>query len=387
MAQVKSMKRPKKSYTVMQVIPNLGAGGAEQTCVDVTAALVQEGHRAIVVSNGGPRAADIKRAGGIHIELPVHSKNPLVMRLNAKRLKALMVQYNVDIVHARSRAPAWSCYWATRDTKTHFLTTCHAPFNLGGRLKNYYNSSITRGELIIANSDFVGHYLVDNYAVPIEKIRVIPRGIPMERFNPTIIHAERMLRLSQQWRIPEVATVILMPGRLTRWKGQTVMIEAMSHLKHKDTYCILLGDDQGRTEYTQELEQMIHDLQLEERVRISSHCNDMASAYALADIVVSASIEPEGFGRTAVEAQAMGKSVVATNIGGSRETIIPDVTGWLVAPDNPVDMARAIDKALSLDPDERAFMQGEAMRHVRTHFTKEQMTFATLEVYRELLSR
>lgn len=370
----------------MQVIPNLGAGGAEQTCVDVTAALVKAGHKAIVVSNGGPRVIDIKRAGGIHIDMPVHSKNPIMMRINAKRLHNLILQHRVDIVHARSRAPAWSCLWGVKGTGARFMTTCHAPFNINGsKLKRYYNSSIAQGELVIANSDFVGHYLVDNYQVPIGKIRVIPRGIPMEKFNPALVNAERMLRLSQSWRIPEVATVILLPGRLTRWKGQVVMLDAMEKLKSRDAYCILLGDDQGRTEYRAELEQIIQELKLEERVRIAPHCDDMASAYMLANVVVSASIEPEGFGRVAVEGQAMGRPVVATNIGGSTETIVPDVTGWLVPPEDPDALAAAIDKALMMPEAEKAQMKAIAMQHARDHFTKEQMTFATLEVYRELI--
>ena len=323
----------KHRLTILQVIPNLGAGGAEQTTVDVTAAIVKAGHRAIVVSNGGPRVVDIQRAGGTHIDMPVHSKNPITMWMNIGRLKRIIREHSVDIIHARSRAPAWSALKAARDTGIKFLTTCHAPFNIGdSEWKRKYNSSIARGDLIIANSEFVAHYLVDNYQVPIPKIRVIPRGIPMEKFNSSLVTAERMLRLSQSWRIPEVATVVLLPGRLTRWKGQTILIEAMAKLKRKDVYCVLLGDNQGRSEYSDELDTLIHNLQLEQRVRIADHCDDMAVAYMMANVVVSASTEPEGFGRVAVEAQAMGRPTIATSIGGSKETIIDGVTGWLVPP-------------------------------------------------------
>ncbi len=376
-----------RRLTVVQVIPNLGAGGAEQTTVDVTAALVKAGHRAIVVSNGGPRVIEIQRAGGIHIAMPVHSKNPLTIWSNAVKLKKLIREYQVDIIHARSRAPAWSALKAARDTGIKFLTTCHAPYNIrDNEWKRRYNSGIARGDLVIANSDFVGHYLVNNYQVPIDKIRVIPRGIPMDRFNPALATAEKMLRLSQEWRIPEVATLILLPGRLTRWKGQTVLIEAMAKLKRKDVYCVLLGDDQGRTEYRDELEQMIVDLHLEDRVRIAEHCDDMATAYKMANVVVSASTEPEGFGRVAVEAQAMGIPVVATNLGGSKETIIPEVTGWLVPPQDPDALAKALNTALSLSDSDKREMAYQASTHARTHFTKEQMTNATLLVYDELMS-
>lgn len=383
----KPLPQPKKRrLTILQVIPNLGAGGAEQTTVDVTAAIIKAGHRAIIVSNGGPRVVDIQRAGGTHIQMPVHSKNPFTMWMNVGRLRRIIREHQVDIIHARSRAPAWSALKAARDTGIKFLTTCHAPFNIGSsEWKRKYNSSIARGDLIIANSEFVAHYLVDNYQVPIPKIRVIPRGIPMDKFNPSLVTAERMLRLSQNWRIPEVATVVLLPGRLTRWKGQTVLIEAMAKLKRKDIYCVLLGDNQGRTEYSEELDALIHNLQLEQRVRIADHCDDMAVAYTMANIVVSASTEPEGFGRVAVEAQAMGRPTIATNIGGSKETIIDGVTGWLVPPNDPDALAKTIDKVLSLPDDQKQFIAEQASIHARTHFTKEQMTTATLLVYDELM--
>ncbi len=387
MASVKraAKKQSQKQLTVMQVIPNLGAGGAEQTTVDVTAALVAAGHRAVVVSNGGPRVLEIQRAGGLHVEMPVHSKNPLTMWLNAKRLRRLIRKHDVDIVHARSRAPAWSCFWACEKSRAAFLTTCHAPFNVKSELKRHYNSSIARGELVIANSEFVAHYLVKEYEVAQEKIRVIPRGIPMEKFSPAKVRPDHMLRLAQSWRIPEVSTVVLLPGRLTRWKGQMVMIEAMTQLKHKDVYCVMVGDDQGRSDYRMDLEDMIHAHQLEDRVRIMGHCDDMAVAYMLADVVVSASLEPEGFGRVAVEGQAMGRPVIATDIGGSKETVIPGQTGWLVPPNDPAMLAKGIDFVLSLTGEEKNNLAIAAMNHAHTYYTKEQMTHATLLVYHELL--
>ncbi|HRK98265.1 MAG TPA: glycosyltransferase family 4 protein [Alphaproteobacteria bacterium] len=382
----KAAKRAKQSQlTVMQVLPNLGAGGAEQTTVDVTAALIAAGHRAVVVSNGGSRVIEIQRAGGIHIEMPVHSKSPFTMWLNTQRLRLLIRKYNVDIVHARSRAPAWSCFWACQKSSAKFMTTCHAPFNIGSEFKRHYNSSIAKGELVIANSEFVAHYLVDQYAVPHEKIRVIPRGIPMEKFDPARVKADRMLRLAQSWRIPDVSTVVLLPGRLTRWKGQMVMIDAMAKLKTKDVYCVMVGDDQGRVDYRMDLEDLIHAHGIEDRVRIVGHCDDMQVAYMLADVVVSASIEPEGFGRVAVEGQSMGRPVIATAIGGSKETIVDGKTGWLVPPNDAEALAKGVDFALSLTDQEKHDLALSAMHHARTHFTKEQMTFATLLVYAELV--
>jgi glycosyltransferase involved in cell wall biosynthesis len=209
----------------------------------------------------------------------------------------------------------------------------------------------------------------------------------MEKFNPALVTAERMLRLAQSWRIPEVSTIVLLPGRLTRWKGQLVLIEAMAKLKRKDIYCILLGDNQGRSEYSEELEHAIIDLHLEDRVRIADHCDDMAVAYMMANAVVSASTEPEGFGRIAVEAQAMGRPIVATAIGGSKETIIPGVTGWLVPPNDPDALASALDKVLSMPEDEKNQIANQAMHHAHTYFTKEQMTAGTLLVYEELMGK
>lgn len=373
-------------FTVLQVIPNMGAGGAEQTTIDVTAALVRAGHKAIIVSNGGPRVIELQRLGALHIQMPVHSKNPFIIWQNARRLKRLIQEYRVHVIHARSRAPAWSALKAARDTGIKFLTTCHAPYNIrGNEWKRRYNSGIAKGDLVIANSEFVAHYLVDNYAVPVDKIRVIPRGIPFEKFDLAKVSVDRMLKLSQEWRIPDVAPLVLLPGRLTRWKGQTVLIEAMSKLKRKDVYCVLLGDDQGRTDYRDELEAMIHDFHLEDRVRIAQHCDDMAVAYKMASVVVSASVEPEGFGRVAVEAQAMGVPTIATAIGGSKETIIPDVTGWLVPPNDPGEMAKAIHRVLSLSQEKRDAIGLQAAHHARSHFSKEQMTHATLLVYDELM--
>lgn len=364
----------------------MGAGGAEQTTVDVTAAIVAAGHKAIIVSNGGPRAIELQRAGGLHIQMSVHSKNPLTIWRNAKKLAKIIHEQRVDIIHARSRAPAWSALKAARDTGIKFLTTCHAPFNIrGSELKRKYNSSIVKGDLVIANSEFVAHYLVDNYQVSVDKIRVIPRGIPLDKFDESRASAERMLRLIESWRIPEVATIILLPGRLTRWKGQGVLIEAMSKIKRKDVYCVLLGDDQGRNEYREELESLIHEFHLEDRIRIAEHCDDMVVAYKLASIVVSASTEPEGFGRVAVEGQAMGIPTIATAIGGSKETIIDEVTGWLVPPEDPDALAKAIDKILSLSLEEKAQIAQNSSHHARTNFTKEQMTNATLLVYKELM--
>jgi glycosyltransferase involved in cell wall biosynthesis len=375
-----------KPPVIMQVIPHLGAGGAEQGCIDIAAELVKSKAKAIIVSNGGMRVPELSRLGVIHIDLPVHSKNPVTMWRNISRLRKLIRVHGVDIVHARSRAPAWSCLKACDGTSAHFMTTCHAPYNIHeSAAKRFYNSSIARGERVIAISDFVAEYLKKNYKIDPAVIRTVHRGIPVERFNPTNSSPERIMKLTRLWRIPDGASVILMPGRLTRWKGQIQMIEAMALLNDPDVYCVMVGDDQGRTEYREELEDLLHDLKIDGNVRIMEHCDDMPAAYMLSAAVVSASIEPEGFGRIAVEGQAMGRPVIATDHGGSTETVIPGVTGWLVPPGDAEALADALKKVLALTEDQRNQLAHLAIEHINQNFTKVLMANRTLDVYTELL--
>ena len=370
---------------IMQIIPELGAGGAEQGCIDIAAEIVKAGAQAIVVSNGGYRISELARCGAMHIDMPVHSKNPVVMWRNIGRLKKIIKRYNVGIVHARSRAPAWSGWRACKGTDAHFMTTCHAPYNIQNEAKRLYNGSIAQGEIVIAISDYVAAYLKDNYTIDVERIRVIHRGIPLERFHPTAVTAERMINLTTAWRIPDGANIIMLPGRLTRWKGHHVLIDALKKLGRKDVFCVMVGADQGRTEYRKELEKTIEAQGLGAQTRIVDQCHDMPAAYMLSTVVVSASIEPEGFGRIPVEAQAMGRPIIASDHGGARETILRGETGWHVPPGDAQALAQALDEALSLDPTQRAILATQSMAHVAQNFTKEIMADKTLGVYAELL--
>lgn len=378
--------QPHKKPVIMQVIPELGPGGAEQGCIDVAAELGRAGAQAIVVSHGGSRIHELTRVGADHIDMPVHSKNPMVMMRNVFRLRALIRQYGVDIVHARSRAPAWSCLQACKDTDARFMTTCHAPYNISGSSKRFYNSSVARGERVIAISNYVAEYLRRNYTIDPRKIRLIHRGIALERFHPTAVTPERLIKISREWRLPDGAPIVMMPGRLTRWKGHHVLIDAMARLDRPDVFCVLIGSDQGRVEYRRELEAAIAERGLSGRVRIVDHCNDMPAAYMLATVVVSASTDPEGFGRVPVEAQAMGRACIATDHGGAQETILRGETGWLVPPGDPIALSKAIHEALSLNANQRAILATRAMAHVAQNFTREKMAGATLDVYAELLA-
>jgi len=375
---------------VLQVLPALETGGVERTAVDMTKAIVDAGWTALVASQGGRMQYELERVGGEHIVMPLASKNPLQIHRNAANLTALVYDRGIDLIHARSRAPAWSALMAARRGKIPFVTTFHGTYGLKGPFKKLYNSVMTRGDRVIANSNFIADRVRTDYGVGLGddagRLIAVPRGIETTRFfNPAAVSAERIIQLAEKWRLTDGLPVIMLPGRLTRWKGQAVLIEALKHYGQNDVICVLVGDDQGRTKYREELEAMVRDLDLESVVRFVGNCTDMAAAYMLADVVVSASTDPEAFGRVAVEAQAMGRPVIATDHGGARETILPGKTGWLVPPGDALELASALRKAVHLDPDVRAEMASAGRAHVMEEYKVELMTARTMFIYRELL--
>lgn len=369
---------------VLQVIPSLVSGGVERGAVDLAAALVASGWTAYVASAGGPMEHQLARAGADHITLPLASKNPLVMRRNAARLIDIVRRCRIDIVHARSRAPAWSAWWAARAARRRFVTTFHNAYDTDLPLKRRYNSVMAKGERVIAISEFVGEHVAEVYGVGADRLRVIPRGVDLDVFDPGRVGGERIATLAAQWRVPEDSTVVMLPGRLTRWKGGLDFIAAIARLGRRDLCCLLVGAEQRRG-FRKELEAAIDRFGLVGLFRIVEDCRDMPAAYALADVVVSASTDPEGFGRVIVEAQAMGKPVIATDHGGARETIVPGATGWLAAPGDPAALAAAIGEALALDAAERAAFARRAKAHVAAGYTRELMCARTIDVYEELL--
>jgi glycosyltransferase involved in cell wall biosynthesis len=371
---------------VLQVLPALVTGGAERGAIDVAAALHQAGGTPLVASAGGPMARELERWRVPHFILPLDSKNPLVMRRNVDRLSKIIRENHVDIVHARSRAPAWSALGAARRTGVPFMTTFHAPYNFSGRLKRFYNSVMARGDRVIAISEFIRDHILANYEIDPARIRVIHRGIDTNSFSPERVSPERVIQLARAWRLPDGHQVIMLPGRLTRWKGQTVLIDALAKLGRQDVVCLMVGSDQGRAGYRQELEEQTKRLGLESVVRLVDHCNDMPAAYMLADVVVSASSDPEAFGRVIVEAQAMGRPVIVTNHGAVRETVIAGETAWAVPPNDADALAEALADALGLDADQRAILGERAMTYVNARFTRDRMCRDTLAVYDELLA-
>ena len=372
--------------TVLQVLPRLVSGGVERGTADIAAAVAGAGWRSLVASAGGPMVRLIDRAGARHITLPLDSKNPFVMRANVHRLARLIREHGVDIVHARSRAPAWSAEAAARLEGAHFVTTVHGTYSIRSVLKRHYNKVMTRGERVIAISNFIASQIQETYHVAPEKIRVIHRGVDLAEFDPLRVTDERMIHFAGRWRLPDGMKIILLPGRLSRWKGQRVLIEALKRLGRRDVSCLLLGAGQGHGAYQRRIEAQIKRARLQDVVRILDHCPDMAAAYKLSDVVVSASTRPEAFGRVVAEAQAMGRPVVATDHGGTLETVIRDETGWLVPPGDPDALAAALDKALSLDGAARERLAQRAMAHIRQHFTNDEMCQKTLAVYAEVMN-
>ena len=370
---------------VLQVLPRLVSGGVERGTIEISAALVAAGWRSYVASAGGKMMHELSRHGGIHLTLPLASKNPIVMRRNAARLAALIKEHGIDIVHARSRAPAWSAWMAARRTGRHFVTTFHNVYGDGTRLRRWYNSVMGRGERVIAISHFVAEHVAAVYGLPPERLRVIQRGVDLSRFDPQRVSPERLIQLAKKWRLPDDRPIVMLPGRLTRWKGQLDLVAAVAALGRRDLLCLLVGSDEGRPAYRQELERTIAACGLGEVFQLVEDCDDMPAALMLADVVVSASNRPEGFGRVVVEAQAMGRPVIATDHGGARETVLPDETGWLVPPREPQALAAAIAEALALTPDERAIVAEHATTHARTNFDTTRMCAETLAVYREIL--
>ena len=375
-----------KAPAVLQVLPRLETGGVERGTVDITAALTEAGRRAVVVSAGGPMVREIERAGGTHIALPVDSKNPLAIRKNVAALKEVIDTHGIGLVHARSRAPAWSAKPAAEQSGVPFVTTFHGTYNFNNPIKKKYNSVMAEGERVIAISNFIGRHVTENYGVTEDRLRIIHRGINLDAFNPDSVSAERMIQLAQTWRLPDDAPVIMLPGRLTRWKGQSVLIEAARRLARTDVRVLLVGDDQGRVAYREELESQIARIGAEGIIHLTGPCRDMAAAYMLADVVVSASTDPEAFGRVAAEAHAMGRPVIASDHGGARETVIAGETGWLVPPGDADALAQALRAALTMTGEERETVARRAIAHVRDNFTKARMCAETLAVYDELLA-
>ena len=378
---------------VLQVIPRLGYGGAETGCYDLAHYLPENNCASYIVTSGGELLKFIDQKKVKLIKLPVHSKNPFLMILNSIALIFIILFHNISIVHARSRAPAWSCLFAAKITRRKFVTTFHGTYNFKNPIKKFYNSVMVRSNLVIAGSNFIFSHIKDNYSKYLnlkKKFLVIFRGINVDYFDPstTLAIEEDNLRLS--WGVPIDKKLILLPGRLTAWKGQEVFIEALDfvnkELGHQSFYAVILGSDQGRDVYTKKIKRLAEQYRLTSQLKFVEHCKNMPLAYKLSDLVVSASIEPEAFGRVAIEAQSMEKPIIASDIGGSHETIVNNETGFLFKSGNPESLSKEIIEALNLDESRLKSMGIEGRKNVIKKFNVEKMCFSTYSEYKKLLN-
>jgi len=387
--------RPIAGRTILQIIPELSAGGAERTTIDIAAALAQAGARALVASEGGRLVSELQAVGGVWIPFPAKTKNPISMFLNSRRLARIIRNEGVDIIHARSRAPAWVAYGAARLTKTPFVTTYHGAYSGNSSFKLRYNSIMARGDAVIANSHFTAGLITRLYPSATDHLRVIHRGTDFRRFHNGSVDPARVRKLRESWGVAPDERIVLLAARLTNWKGQKVLIQAARLLKERgllDTKFILAGDDQGRSAYVAELDQMIESFGLKGIVCRVGHCTDMPAALSAATVVTVPSTEPEAFGRSAVEAQAMGTPVIVSNLGAVPETVLapPDVepqarTGWRVPPGDAEALAKALETALNLGATARDALSHRAISHVKRHFSLEHMCEQTLDIYDSLL--
>ena len=377
---------------VLQVIPRLGYGGAETGCYDIAHYLAEQNFGSYIATSGGDLLKFVKKNKVKVFKFPVHSKNPLIIILNTIMLTCLILFKKIKIVHARSRAPAWSCYFACLITNTIFVTTFHGTYNYKSKLKKFYNSIMLRSKLTIAGSNFIFGHINDNYSEYLnkhKKLRVIFRGINVDYFNSKNISILKQEKLKREWSIDPNKFIILMPGRLTYWKGQEKFIEALNILMEDynftNFHAILLGSDQGRKVYSKKLFSLVERYSLSKKISFINHCGEMPLAYSLADVVVSASIEPEAFGRIAVESQSMGKPIIASNIGGSKETVLNKKTGFLYKHDHPRELAKCLNTVIQLNQEELKLMGNEGRKNVAKKFDVELMCDSNLREYKKLL--
>ena len=378
---------------VLQVIPKLGYGGAETGCYDIAHYLPENNCKSFIVTSGGELIKFVDKKKVKIIRLPVHSKNPILILFNAIILVGIILIFNISIVHARSRAPAWSCLLATKLTKRKFVTTFHGTYNFKSKFKKFYNSIMLRSDLIIAGSNFIFSHIKENYSELLnikKKFLVIFRGINVDYFDCTTTLENDEKKLLKDWQINKEKKIILMPGRLTSWKGQQLFIEAINLVKvelgYEAFHAVILGNDQGRDLYKKKLIRLTEQHRLTDQIKFIDHCKNMALAYKISDIVVSASIEPEAFGRVAVEAQSMEKIIIASNIGGSNETIINDETGLLFESGDAMSLSKKIIQALTMDESSTKLMGKEGRKNVIKKFNVEKMCFSTYSEYKRLLN-
>ena len=378
---------------VLQVIPKLGYGGAETGCFDIAHYLFENNCSSFLITNGGPLTKFINKKKVKYIRLPVNSKNPIIMLLNTILISVIVFFYNIDIIHARSRAPAWSCFLASKITRKKFVTTFHGTYNFKSKIKKFYNSVMLRSDLVIAGSNFIFSHIKENYKEYLnnsKKFLVIFRGINIDYFDASTTFTEDEDKLFKSWNLEVEKKTILLPGRITEWKGHEMFIEAMNkiniQLGHKSFKAVILGSDQGRDLYKKKLIRLVEQYRMNDQIKFVDHCENMPLAYKISDLIVSTSIEPEAFGRIAVEAQSMEKPIIASNLGGSQETIVNNKTGILFDAGDSDDLSKKIIEFFNFDKSTIEQMGKEGRKNVSAKFNVEKMCFSTYSEYKKLIN-
>ncbi len=378
---------------VLQVIPKLGYGGAETGCFDIAHYLFENNCSSFLITNGGPLTKFINKKKVKYIRLPVNSKNPIIMLLNTILISVIVFFYNIDIIHARSRAPAWSCFLASKITRKKFVTTFHGTYNFKSKIKKFYNSVMLRSDLVIAGSNFIFSHIKENYKEYLnnsKKFLVIFRGINVDYFDASTTFTEDEDKLFKSWNLEVEKKTILLPGRITEWKGHEMFIEAMNkiniQLGHKSFKAVILGSDQGRDLYKKKLIRLVEQYRMNDQIKFVDHCENMPLAYKISDLIVSTSIEPEAFGRIAVEAQSMEKPIIASNLGGSKETIVNNKTGILFDAGDSDDLSKKIIEFFNFDKSTIEQMGKEGRKNVSAKFNVEKMCFSTYSEYKKLIN-
>ena len=374
-----------KVPTIMQVLPALNSGGVERGTLEISEALVSVGWNSIVISQGGTMVKELTNNGGVHIALNVGSKNPLKWFKYYSRLQEIILKYDVDLIHARSRIPAWLSLGAATLTKTPFITTFHGRYRDTNSLKRLYNSVMTRGEKTIAISKYIATEITNRHKLNPEKLYIIPRGVDLELFDKNNISSVRTNKLRDKWGIPKGIPIIMLPGRVTRWKGHELLIDSLSKLKDLPFFCIIVGPFDDKRDFKKILEGRITKNNLNSKIAFAGDCSDMAAAYKLSNVVVSASLDPEPFGRVIIEAQAMGCLVIASNHGGATESIVDQKTGWLFKARDSFALSNTLRKVLHLSNNTKLKASNDAIMHIKANFSKKDMCMRTLSVYSEML--
>ena len=389
-------KKMNNKKTILQIIPSLDSGGVERGVLDINYYLVKNGFNSIVLSSGGNLVSKIKENGGTFIQLKsINSKNPIQIYRNIKKIKDIIIQNKVDLVHVRSRAPAWSAYFACKKLNCQLVSTIHGNYGLKffpfHFLKKLYNSSMCKADWIICVSNYIKDYAYNNYLefkkkFIENKVRIIHRGVDTNIFNPDNVTRERIIYMISKMNIPNDIQIILLPGRFTEWKGQLYFLDVLKNVKNKNYLCIMIGDTKKHKKYVEKIKNKIKKLKLENNVRIEDNVFDITTLYFLSTIVVSSSLKGEPFGRIIPEGQAMKKIVISTSSGGSLETIIDKKTGWLVKKENIKEFANLIDIFLSMSNKEKKEIGELAREHILNNFTTESMCLKTIDFYKEILN-